>query len=288
MNMREILEQFNVPFKEVGEHHHATTNYLQVDCPSCSPHSETYRLGINPRGWANCWTCGSLPLIQSLMDLTGQSFPTVKDLIADLPSDRINEERPRGRLKMPSGIVPGLPIGRKYLRSRGFDPIELERLWGLMYIGLASRLAWRVFIPIHYRGQVVSWTTRSFSDKGMRYISAKPEEEAIKAKSLLLGQDFCRHAIIVVEGPFDVFRIGPGAGGTGGIGFTRVQVAKIAEFPVRVVAMDNEPKAQQRAGQLCDALKVFPGKTYNVKMSGKDPGEASEKEVRILRRRFLE
>ena len=31
-------------------------------------------------------------------------------------------------------------------------------------IGIAPRLQWRIWIPIHYHGEIVSWTTRSLSD----------------------------------------------------------------------------------------------------------------------------
>ncbi len=103
-------------------------------------------------------------------------------------------------------------------------------------------------------------------------------------KSLLFAMDLARHAVIVVEGPFDAMRIGPGAVATMGINYSQAQVNLIAAFPVRYVAADNEPNAQRMAVKLCQELEVFAGKTERICVDAKDPGSASDKELRLLRR----
>src|SRR5581483_4434906 len=110
-------------------------------------------------------------------------------------------------LVLPAGVSDLLKPHRDYLLGRGFSPKQIEdlqRLWGLAGIGVAGRLSWRLFIPIYYRGEMVSWTTRSLRDTGLRYIRARPEEEKYRAHTLLYGHDLVRDTIIVVEGPFDV------------------------------------------------------------------------------------
>ena len=152
---------------------------------------------------------------------------------------------------------------------------------------MSVRLPWRLFIPFHIHGEVVSWTTRSIGQNGLRYVSASSDQEKVNHKSILYGEDFCRHAVIVHEGPFDVWRTGPGAVATCGTGFSRSQLLRLSNYPVRVICFDNEKQAQQRATELCDLLEPFPGETIQVTLDAKDAAEASDKEINQLRR-FLE
>jgi DNA primase len=129
------------------------------------------------------------------------------------------------------------------------------------------------------------------SDKAdLRYVSAKPAEEAMPIKSTLYGWDYVRHAAIVVEGPTDAWRIGPGAVATLGTSYSKAQVLLLTNLPVRVVCFDRDNEAQRRAKRLCCELAVFPGRTVNVclesHLAASDPGGLRE-EVNELRQRFL-
>ena len=190
---------------------------------------------------------------------------------------------------------PLLKAHRNYLKRRAFDPNELQRLWGIsgikwgMGVKMGLALSWRILIPIYYRSEVVSWTTRAISKEAkLRYISADPEEESIPHKQLLFGEQYARHSVIVHEGPFDVFTTGPGAVGTLGTSFTSAQIRRIAKYPRRAICFDSSPSAQRRADELCDLLDVFPGDTYKVELeTGSDPNECDPDEIEELRRKFL-
>jgi DNA primase len=161
-------------------------------------------------------------------------------------------------------------------------------VWGVKGIGLEARLSWRIWIPIHRRGETVRWTTRRIGGMGIRYITAKPDEEVMPAKSLLFGADFVRHAAVICEGPFDAMRLGPGAVATMGLTYTQDQVARMARWPVRVICFDNTPTAQRQADKLAKALSVFPGTTTKiVAETGEDVAEADEDEVKTIRETFL-
>jgi DNA primase len=154
---------------------------------------------------------------------------------------------------------------------------------------LTSRLPWSLFLPVSRHGQAVSWTTRAVG-KGAsrRYISADHSEEALPIKSLLYGEDYCRSAVIVVEGPMDAIRVGSGAVATFGLNVSPAQVARLAGFPLRAVCFDNEQRAQRVAERLCSDLSAFPGETVRVQLeSGDDPGSADEEELDELRKMFL-
>lgn len=285
MQLRDLLDEHRIPVMESG-HHHNTVGWLQLDCPFCSPNSGKWRLGYNLAGrFFSCWTCGSHRAADTLAALLNEPLPVCLKLLGQVEGERRVQPKHRGRLVLPKGLTDLLPAHRRYLQARGLDPETVSRLWGLRGIGQAVRLSWRIWLPVQQRGSIVSWTTRALHDRGARYHSARPEEEAVPLKTLLYGEDLARHAAIICEGPFDCLRIGPGAVATLGVVLTRAQVLKLARFPLRVVCLDNEPEAQRRARSLCDELSVFPGKTLNVQLdSAKDAGAASTREIRQLRR----
>jgi len=110
----------------------------------------------------------------------------------------------------------------------------------------------------------------------------------VALKSVLYGVDYIRHAAVVVEGPADAWRVGPGAVATFGVVVTPDQLARLARFPVRVVCFDSDPPGRARAAKLVSALAPFPGKTYDVVLDAEDPGSATPKEIKKLRALFLD
>lgn len=286
MKLKELLKHYRVPYKDYGTHHHSTLNWIQVDCPYCSSRSGKFRLGICLNApAANCWGCGPHRVLEVLQDLTKEELWVLKRFLGDAFTQR-GKTKLRGELKLPEGVGDLLPAHESYLVKRGFNLEEIKTLWKVRGIGVATRLPWSILLPVTYQGEVVSWCTRSISDElEKRYNAARPEEERLPLKSLLYGMDLVRHTIVVVEGPLDVWAIGPGAVATFGVNYTRSQMLKISRFPKRYICFDKEPEAQKRARRLCKSLSPFPGKTLRVALeTGKDPPEASMEERRALRR----
>ncbi len=279
MNIRELLTNLGVEFKEAGEHHHTREGWIQIHCPFCG--SNNYHLGIHLSGrFASCWRCSGKSIFAVLEKL---GVPR-KDIL-NLQRSAVPEARPRTGLKEPPGRGPLLPAHVRYLRERGFDPAELVRLWQIEGIGLAARLKWRIYIPIIHKGQRVSWTTRAIGDAvARRYISAGPDEEAIAHKKILFGLDYVLHSVVIVEGPFDVFAVGPGAVATFGLAFTSAQTLALARVPYRFVCFDSSKDAQLRARSLSSLLSCMPGSTTIVQLDAEDPGSATQKELKRLRR----
>ncbi len=290
MDLLGLLQSKSIDFRTHGQHHHASQGWVNIDCPECSPHSHRFRLGIHlNKLFASCWCCGWKPLERVLGELTRLSPQEVKERIGSPGRNLLAPETKRpGKVILPSGLGPLQLPHRSYLASRGFDSRELSEVWGLKGIGIAPTLSWRVWIPIHYQGEVVSWTTRSISDKAeVRYKNARPEQEKISAKKLLFGEDYCLHTVLVCEGPLDAMAVGVGCVATLGMTVSSEQVRKISKYPRRVLVFDSEPGAQKRAKQLCNELSLFPGETFRVELSGKDAASSPKEEILELRKRFL-
>lgn len=288
MKFEDVLHNLGVEVADQG-HHHARLGWVQFDCPHCSPNSGSFRMGYSvERGTLNCWVCGRHRLWETLQAL-GVPRNKVKDLGGKIRRKVIpGQQKLLGTYKPPKGVRELGPAHRRYLEGRGMDPDQLARLWGLGGIWHSSKYNWRVFAPIHYRGRPVSWTTRATGSGGLRWLSASEDEEAIPAGELIYGLDYVRHAVVVHEGPSDVWATGPGAVGMLGVATTNAQILKLARIPVRVICYDNSPDAQRRARELAETLSVYPGQTYNVQLeTGEDPASADRDEIAQLRNLYL-
>lgn len=293
MLFRDLLDEYRIPYSTTGRH--TRPGWLQLRCPFCHGGRDPDKpyLGYNTVGnYANCWRCGKHSPAAVLAALAALGPAAAAKAVQGLSRAKLAPDTALGVYRPPPGVIPltdpHAKAHRNYLDDRGFRWPEIDQLWRVGCIRMSHRLPWRLFIPIDYQGRAVSWTTRTLGNREPRYIGAKPDEEAMPHKRLLYGEDYVRHAVIVVEGPTDVWALGPGAVGLLGVGYTPAQVRRLARYPVRAVCFDAEPAAQRRARALVDALLPFEGETYNVVLdTGKDPAAASVKERRQLRRTLL-
>lgn len=239
--------------------------------------------------YCHCWACSSHGLLESLATVTGLTKGEVFKLVGVADRRPVKDDRPRGKLTLPSGISDLLPQHRRYLKRRGFDPDEMAAVWGVRGIPMAAKLSWTLFIPIHDKtGEVASWTTRRLTDREPRYRGARVSEEAVSKRSLLYGEHLVpAHGVIVHEGPADCWRTGPGAVATLGVAYSRAQVWKLVSYPVRVVCFDNTDDGRERAAKLTRILASYPGKTARVSLEAKDAGSAGDGEIQALRRLIL-
>lgn len=284
MEIEEILSELKVEFAVEGNHHCRPGWVQLLDCPFCG--SSKYHLGYNVAGnYFNCWNCGAHHTISVLCRL-GLAHDTAEEFWkGEAPRRRSAGPKLRTGLKEPENRGKLLRVHKEYLRSRGFDPEEIARIWEVEGIGLASRLAWRLYIPITIDGRRVSWTTRAIGESiHRRYVSASPEEESINHKHTVYGSDYCNHSIVIVEGPTDAWKIGPGAGCLFGTAFSSAQVRRLINYPYRYVCFDSSADAQRKAKDLCAQLAPFDGETVNLQIDAKDPGSASDREIRLIRK----
>jgi len=185
---------------------------------------------------------------------------------------------------MPPGVEALQRPHKRYLRQRGFDPDELECLWGVQGIGMSSKCGWSIWIPIHQGGEVVSWTTRTIGKAEPKYNGAGLDEEQINKKTILYGADYVGVSVIVVEGPTDVWAVGPGAVATLGLQYTKQQMLALSRYAHRTICFDSGHLAQKQARRLASELQAFPGQTDVVELeTGDDPAEADPEEVDVLR-----
>jgi len=290
MDLKQLLEEQSVQYVEGGSHRNVREGWVGLDCPWCGTVGK-YHLAFHVQTLrGSCWQCGGHSLPQALSLVARISIGQALDLVKQIPKrsrTASQAARQRGRLLIPPGLGRLLEPHRRWLRGRELDPEHLEQLWDLQGFGVTPQLGWRLWIPVYYDREVVSWTTRSIGTGKMRWIHAPPASEVFPIKTLLYGWDYVRGAVIVVEGPSDVWRIGPGAVAMFGMIPTMQQIHKLASVPRRVVCLDRGTKAQQAASSLARQLQAFPGETIVAELESDDPGSATNEEVAELRK-FLE
>ena len=285
MTFTELLKQYGVSYVTEG-HHHCRHGWIQLDCPFCGRGTQKWHMGYSlDNNFLNCWRCGFHPVIKTLVELTGLQDHIVRKMLDNvLTSPPSKIKTVKGKLKLPKNLEPLGKRHRNYLKSRNFDCSNLEMFWHLKGIGVSAKLPWRIFIPIHFQGQTESWTTRAIGNNSARYISASSDEERIPHKNLLYGEDYARKAIIICEGPTDVWRIGPGAVATLGVNYSPSQLNRMIQYPKRIICFDGDSGAQKRAQRLSDDLSVFAGETFIAQIDEKDPAEASDRTIQKLRK----
>jgi len=285
-DIQDILSQARVPYREAGSEH-VGPGWVGVDCPFCGDQSQ-FHLGINLDGkYAVCWRCGPHRLGDVLMKITRNPWPVVKEWLESLPrglASRSTGVSTGGRLVMPPGVEALQRPHKQYLRQRGFDPDELECLWGVQGIGLASKYSWSIWIPVHQGGEIVSWITRTIGKGSPKYNGASVDEESVNKKTMLYGADYTGPSVVVVEGPTDVWAVGPGAVATLGLNYTKQQATALGRYAHRTICFDSSHDAQKQARRLALELQAFPGQTDVVVLeTGDDPVEADPEEVDVLR-----
>lgn len=292
MTLRDLLTTLGIEYKEHGESSLVTRGWIGVECPWCGRGTGRPGLGINVTSLrSKCWKCGSHSLLASLCEISSQPRERVAALLAavdDAVGLLAGDETPTGRYKEPDGVGPLQTVHRNYLSRRGFDPDEVVETWAVKGIGRGGRYQWRLFLPVFVEQKPVSWTTRAVGNVELRYVSAPKTDESVHLKDTLFGEDKAGNSVVVVEGPFDAMRIGPGAVATYGLSVTLKQRARLARYARRTICFDNDPEAQRVARRLADELSVFDGATYVAVLSGKDPCESPEEEIHELRERFLD
>lgn len=283
MDLTEWLDSHQISWSR--EHKHSRTGWTQIkSCGRCG--STNYHLGIkDDLSRASCYQCGGFSVPGLLKTLSGSSWREVYEFLGKRDYVIRETQEHQGRYTPPTNLLPidGVHDAREYVKSRDMNPDYLEYVWGCQATNGLSNYPFRLFIPVIRNKRNISWTARATRGQQPRYQTARADEKSFDEKKWLLGLDGVRDKVIIVEGAFDAFRVGPGAAATFGLSVTSDQLLLISKIQTRCVCFDNSPAAQKTADRLCETLSVFPGKTIRVNLNADDPGSASKTEIRQLR-----
>lgn len=288
------LRASGIPYAEKGTQ--ISRNFVGIDCPFCG--DDNMHGGFHLyKEYYNCWRCGWTPLqkvIATLEDITErEASRIIKDFTIRGIRTKKTESRSlkikKGTLKLPLGCGPLKKNHKIYLRGRNFNPDKLEKQFKLMGTGPTGRYKFRIIAPIYYRGKMVSYQGRDYTDlQTLRYKACAEPDELLHHKLILYNIKKKYKKIILVEGITDVWRMGSRTVALFGTGYTKAQLILLSRLYRQVfILFDSEQEAQKRATNLMSELTALGVETENVVLSSGDPGDLTTKEARDLKRELL-
>jgi hypothetical protein len=185
---------------------------------------------------------------------------------------------------------------RLYLKSRGFDPDKLGRVYKVAYCPKShwSLASDRIIIPVIQSGKLRGWQARYIGEINKNTDSSKRKPPpkyftmpGMKKSRLLYNLDQARQyrTGVIVEGASDVWSVGPMAVCTFGCCMSSEQRKLfLVAFRKRTAVLLYDPEALEEAQVVKvieDFKEVMPGRFAVVKLPDNyDPGDLSRESVR--------
>ena len=282
------LSDKGVPFATEGKD--VTQGWIGISCLFCS--DSGFHLGINlTSNFASCWKCGFKGSVYKIVKEIEQSvsFPEtlfIMEKYQDFTRMSLvkyeEESEYKSKIEIPTIFTkadwPNVPnILKKFLIDRGFDPETICRNKSLFYGGIVGRFKHRLILPVTLRGKLVSWVGRDLTGRSeIKYLNLEEEKSVLPVKKTLYGFDEVTPGknIVVVEGPLDQWKLGPGSVATFGTQWTMSQVKLLRELvPNKVIILfDSEVDAQNSAYYLSKQIWFCNCEIVSLN-NVKDPGE---------------
>lgn len=260
-----ILEAHGVAYKDSTRP--GGGGWLNMNCPWCEDHG--MHLGFNTDyGIFSCWRCGRHPVYSTLRKLTGLEYDEVKKAVLasyESPQKNAQGEGKQDWMDMPPEFRHLGIRHKKYLLGRNINPNFAASAWGAKGVD-CQKYGRGIALPVFFKTRMRSWTIRSILADGPRYMSCPRDEEGMPIRSLLYGYDLARgRSALLVEGPFDAMRYGPGAVASFGKNVTDSQISLLSGYRNVFICLDSrvngygveeERRAQEAAERVADTLSV--------------------------------
>ena len=299
MDLLQLYRDFSVNHATEG-HKHCSPGWVNTECPFCTGNPGLH-LGFELQdNYYFCYRCGWHPIISTIAKLLNVSEGKAKEIIKNygilipkVSKEPLTKIRSKA-YRQPSGVMPLQANHKKYLLKRGFDPDEIEQVWGVKGTGPISLLddinfKHRLIIPIPWDEKEVSFTSRDITNKSaLRYITCPKDRELVNHKTIIYGkQKAWKETGVLVEGPTDAWRLGTSSFAVFGIKYTPAQLRRIANLFKRVyVCFDDEPQAIIQANKIVAELKFRNVKAERIPIVG-DPGSMKQEDANYLMKQLM-
>jgi DNA primase (bacterial type) len=290
-----LLKDNNIDYKQ------EVNGWTNLSCPYHDNGKRGFKAGFNHAGqYIFCWVCGSHRIEKFISDLLSISFYEAKKLLQEYDTETRIIKKVSKKSLGKNIILPGYEIiehskSWDYLLKRRFSPNKLQLLYKIQDGGLTGYWAFRIIIPIFINGKIVSYQGRSLYSKNKcselgieRYQTLNIEQSIVNAKYTFYGLDECLNDwAVLVEGPFDRWRLGPNnVLSSLGTSTSEQQIILLANRYKKIIFLfDNEREAQDRAkkyGQRLAGLGVEV-EIFNPEFEH-DPGDYNLEEEKFVRK----
>lgn len=288
IDIERILKDYRIPYDPT-----VNRGWLNITCPFCGDAGQ--HGGFNIAGqYYHCWRCGGhsyRSVFYHLLRISAKEYDEwVEQYSGSLTiRARLNKRMPKAQYLQ----LPGVPLNamdRMYLKkNRRMDPDFLAEKYLLRSGGIAGRWKYRIIIPLIFRKKIVSWTARDTTgQQKIRYKNLSIEESVIDPKEIFYNLDNATGSrVCVVEGPFDVMRMGDGFICSFGTSVTQAQINYLVRnYKDIFILYDPEKQAMSKAKKFAESLSLVAGVAVWVVDSGftTDPGDYTENQVQLVRK----
>ncbi len=283
IDVERFLSDHRIPYATSGSN--VSRGWIGLNCCYCSDNSGHLGIHLNT-GAVSCWKCGKHRLLPTLARLSGMPE---SDTLVLMKRYETGIQRHHVDERKASAQVVTLPAfnwtGRAtdYLLDRHIQPFHIKE-YGLQYGGNVGEWAFRIIIPVVSGGQVVSATGRTICKTvEPRYYNLPIERSVVDIKHTFLGMDKClkRDHVVLVEGPFDAIKGGPGVISGFGSSLKRQQLLMLTRFKKVTLLFDSDATGRRKARILAEQLQRLGIDTETVFLDdgGKDLGDLTHSEV---------
>ena len=296
MNITNLYNHYGIQVASESDKHYRD-GWVNTPCPFCTG-NQGHHLGYNTYdNYFRCWRCGFHPTLKVLQSLLNLNYNEAKKILYEYKGKTYYKTAPvqirKKAFKTPSNLKPisEVALASIYLRKRGFDPLLLESKYNLKASGPISYLddidfRFRIFAPIYFNGEMVSWQTRDYTGKStLKYISCPSARELIKHKHILYQLPDTGF-IVFCEGIFDVWKVemaGYPATCCFGIDYLEQQMKLLIGYEKIIIFFDSEKQARERAEELKERLLFIGKEVISVyPPEGEDAGSLTVNQIKEL------
>lgn len=275
-NALQFVKDYNIDYRLSGKN--ISSGMLGVCDPFSSSDTNYHGAFSLTHGTYYSWHSGAHKLHDVIIELLGVSKSQAFKLIKEYSTESYTSEQISTKSRFVISDEPLHACHRNFLRSRGFNAQYLEDKYDLR--SDASRL----IIPVYYNRRIVSYQER---DVRFKFYKSCPLEIAImNNKDIFYNLDnVFGDKVVVVEGVFDVYRLGDNSVCSFGTSVTTSQIALLAKrFKKVIMFFDPEPDAQKKAEKVASELEMMGvdthvEKEYCSSCGVDDPAELSQSEA---------
>lgn len=283
------LEDRGIEWHEGGSEN-TSSDFISIQCPNPLCNDHLNHCGIHPDDlYFNCWVCGEKGNIKQIVKWIDEcSWHEVKSIIKEFQKDSIEDAKPKTLIskptkqQLPPFATKQFPVSYlHYLKKRKYDPNYLIDKYNLYAVHFIGEYRWRIIVPFYLNGQIVTYTSIHIS-KENKYKHAEKNKSVIEVKNMLYNIDNCTDSCVIVEGVFDVWRIGDGAIGIMGTKYTDQQLEMLINYFKKVIIAFDEG-AEELGYNLAKELSGCIPEVIHIEILRGDPDELPQKEINYIR-----
>lgn len=291
IDFREVLDNLGINYSESGKN--VSENWIGLQCCWCGDTSN--HLGINiDSGSCSCFKCGQSGTIINYLAEELNSFEKAIEILRDATPREFTGKESTTKERSVNVILPKnanrkiTPYHAGYLQERGFDYKELTSKYNFHFCGPVGKWKNRIIVPITRRYRLITFTSIDISDDSeLRYKHLAKEQSIVDIKELIYGIEHTNQSICcVVEGLFDMFRIGDGAVCGFGTRITSKQKLILSKFSKILIAFDGDEAGREGASKLANDLSTFTDIEILDLPDGTDPDQLPPDDIKFIQNKL--